>query len=455
MYLNRTYSADGSNSTKRDHLQHSTAHTPTGPLTSHSTSPTRVDHKTPTATPTEKIRSDHRLHPTRASTDKAAMRTNVPEVDTSVVPQPDIPNSTSKNPMNSVTYIQDLAEEANCNCKVSADEVTVNEVTTSYDSISNTARYARTSVAEDLSFDNFTDMNAFRLFRIGRNIKTFFFISIFPLCFLCNIVCFLTMIQKHNRHFSTCVFMTALAVNDNLVLLLGLFTWATSAFDLFPISQLECSLVVYLYHVLWAFSSYIIVTMTFDKMYAIVWPHKSKEKCTATRARITVVVAAFLVIVFFVPLVYFAGVDPTGAHCIRYSQEAWYVTLYAHLSMIFHPLFPFISVVTLNTVILLKVFKRETSGITNSSTNQKVQKQLIIMLLIISSTYLILTVPFEAREIYSYYISYGNSPEDFAFNFFILNVTRHLIILNSGINFFLYLLSGRKFKNDLQILLSG
>ena len=77
------------------------------------------------------------------------------------------------------------------------------------------------------------------------------------------------------------------------------------------------------------------------------------------------------------------------------------------------------------------------------------------MLLLISSTYVILTVPFEVREIYSYYISYGNTPEDFAFNFFIINVTRNLMILNSGINFFLYLLSGRKFKNDLQILLSG
>ena len=232
-------------------------------------------------------------------------------------------------------------------------------------------------------------------------------------------------------------------------------TWATSAFDLFPISQLECSLVVYLYHVLWAFSSYIIVTMTFDKMYAIVWPHKSKEKCTSGRARITVVVAAILVIVFFVPLVYFAGIDPAGAHCIRYSQKAWYVTLYAHLSMTVHPLFPFVSVVTMNSIILFKICKRSNSGISNSPTNQNVQKQLIIMLLIISFTYLLLTFPFEARAIYYYYISYGNTPEDFAFNFFTLNVTRHLIILNSGINFFLYLLSGRKFKNDLQILLSG
>ena len=134
MFLNRTYSADGSNSTERDYT-------------------VRAQHTTMTTMPTEKIGSDHRLHPTRASTDKAAMKTNVAEVETSVVPQPDIPNSTSKNPVNSVTDIQNLADEANCNCKVSAPcdqngdnimtarEISgddVNEITTSYEGISST-----------------------------------------------------------------------------------------------------------------------------------------------------------------------------------------------------------------------------------------------------------------------------------------------------------------------------
>ena len=349
VYLNRIYSAKGSNSTKRDHVQHSSARNPPGPVALGSTSSARADHKTTTTMSTESVSSADRLHPISASTDKAAaMKTNVPEVETSVAPQPDIPNSTSTNPVNSLTHIQDLAEEANCNCKVpAAEDVAVNEVTTSYDSISSTARYTRTSVTEDLAFGNFTDMNTFQLFRIRKNIENFFIISIFPLCFLCNIVCFLTMIQKHNRHFSTCVFMTALAVNDNLVLLFTLVMWATTNFDLFLVNKLACGFIVYLVHVLWAFSSYIIVTMTFDKMYAIVWPHKSKDKCTADRARITLVVAAILIIVFFVPLVFLAGMDPTERLCIRYSHEEWYVTLYAHLSIVVHPLFPFISIVTI------------------------------------------------------------------------------------------------------------
>ena len=244
------------------------------------------------------------------------------------------------------------------------------------------------------------------------------------------------MIQKHNKGFSTCVFMATLAVNDNLVMIFSLIIWMAAEFNLFSPTALVCSFVVYFSHVLWTLSSYIITTMTFDKMYAIVWPHKSKDKCTAGRARITCLTAAVLVPVFFVPLGFFAGMSQGGNNCIRYSMEAWYVTLYAHISMIVHPLLPFVSVVTMNSVILFKLCKRQSSGISTSTANQKAQKQLVIMLLVISSTYLVLTIPFEAREIYSYYVTYGNTPEGFAVNYFIFVVTHELITMNSGINFF-------------------
>ena len=389
------------------------------------------------------------------------MQTNVPEIEPSTVPQPDIPNSTSKNPMDNVRFIKDLEEGASHNCKVpddittarvmSEDDVTVNEITT----ISSTVMFVRASLADNMSLDNFPDMNEFQLFRIGQNIQRFFFISLFPLFFLCNIVCLLTMLQKHNRGFSTCVFMAALAVNDNHVMLFSLITWIAAEFNLFSPTSLVCSFIVYFNHVLWTLSSYIITTMTYDKMYAIVWPHKSKDKCTAGRARITCLSAAILVPVFFVPLGFFAGINEAGNNCIRYSVEAWYVTLYTHISMVVHPLLPFVSVVTMNSVILLKLCRRQSSGISTSTVSQKAQKQLIIMLLVISSTYLVLTIPFEAREIYSYYDTYGNSPESIAENYFIFAVTYELITINSGINFFLYMLSGRKFRNDLQILLSA
>ena len=69
------------------------------------------------------------------------------------------------------------------------------------------------------------------------------------------------------------------------------------------------------------------------------------------------------------------------------------------------------------------------------------------MLLLICSTYLVLTFPFKFRELYVYYVDYGNTPDQIAMSSFTLNVTVKLMIMKSGINFFLYLLSGQKFLN--------
>ena len=165
-------------------MSHSAEHTPSGPVTIRSPSADLADDTTTTST--TKISSDQRFHIKSASTDKAAVQTNVPEVETSAAPQPDILNSTSKSPMDNVTSIQDL-EEASCNCKVPAscgpsgddittvrvmpeNDVTV-EVTTSYDSISSTVMFVRASVTDNVSVDDYPDMNEFQLFRIGRNIE--------------------------------------------------------------------------------------------------------------------------------------------------------------------------------------------------------------------------------------------------------------------------------------------
>ena len=374
--------------------------------------------------------------------------------------------------MDNVTAIRDLEEEVNTNCKVPApcignvggftterampgEEVTVSEIATSNDGISSTVMFVRAPVADVLSVDNYTDMNEFQLFRLGQNIHRYFLICLFPLFFLLNLVCLLTVIQKHNKKISTCVFMAALAVNDNLVMLFNLVTWMAAEFNLFPLTPLACGFAVYFNHVLWALSFYIMTAMTYDKMYAVVWSHRSKDKCTARRARITCLVVAVLVIVFFVPLGFFAGMNPVGNSCIRYSQDTWYITLYAHISMIVYPLLPFASVVTMNSIILFKLCRRQSSEVSISTASQKAQKQLLVMLLIVSSTHLVLTIPFEARDIYSYYVTYGNTPESIAENYFYFIVTYELITLNSGINFFLYMLSGRRFRIDLQILLSA
>ena len=193
--------------------------------------------------------------------------------------------------------------------------------------------------------------------------------------------------------------------------------------------------------------------MTLDKLIAIIIPHKAALLCTAKRARITLVVIFVVIVAFFTPVLYFARIKP--GMCARYASEGWFVTAYMYVSMIVNPVVPFVSITVMNRVILYKICScsQKNTGLRKSSMAHKVESQLTTMLVLICTAYLVLTFPFEFRELYMYYVGYGKTPHDHAVASFVFEVTFNLMKLNSGISFFLYLMSGTKFRNDLKMLL--
>ena len=139
--------------------------------------------------------------------------------------------------------------------------------------------------------------------------------------------------------------------------------------------------------------------------------------------------------------------------CNKYVSEGWYVTGYLYVSMIIQPVVPFVLITVMNSVILYTICKRKNTKL-GQSISQKIDSQLTAMFLLISIAYLVLTFPFEVRKIYSYYTGYGETPQEYAVGYFFLIITFELIMMNNGMNFFLYLMSGAKFRKDLKFLFS-
>ena len=288
-------------------------------------------------------------------------------------------------------------------------------------------------------------------FRIAQNISKYWFISLFPIMFICNILSFFVMKLKHNRKSSTCTYMSAIAVSDTAVLVHQITMWVIFTFDLVTSTNWSCKFNVYFLHTLWVYLSYTIVFMTLDKLIAIVIPHKAVLLCTAKRARITSVVIFVVITAFFIPVLYFAGAKEPDM-CARYAREGWYVTAYMYVSMVVNPVVPFVSITVMNSFILYTICKRKNTGLGQSSMAHKAEFQLTTMLVLICTAYLVLTFPFEFRELFMYYVGYGKTPHDHAVAAFVFEVTFNLMMLNSGINFFLYLLAGKKFRTDLKVL---
>ena len=81
-------------------------------------------------------------------------------------------------------------------------------------------------------------------------------------------------------------------------------------------------------------------------------------------------------------------------------------------------------------------------------------KQIYIILLLITFAFLILTTPTYAMFLYANLVNYTKTPASFAAFFLFFSVGEKLYYTNNGINFYLYVMSGRKFRNDLVNLFS-
>lgn len=76
-------------------------------------------------------------------------------------------------------------------------------------------------------------------------------------------------------------------------------------------------------------------------------------------------------------------------------------------------------------------------------------RQVYIILLLVTFTFLILYTPLYVLFLYEQILNYTSTPKSFAEFILFHSVVQKLMCTNSGINFFLYVLSGGKFRRDL------
>ena len=90
---------------------------------------------------------------------------------------------------------------------------------------------------------------------------------------------------------------------------------------------------------------------------------------------------------------------------------------------------------------------------TRQKNMKNAENQLTIMLLLVTTLFLILLCPTYFRFIYLVFAK-RDTPLDYAKSMIIFQISGALYITNSGINFFLYCISGKKFRNDLMETIS-
>ena len=219
-----------------------------------------------------------------------------------------------------------------------------------------------------------------------------------------------------------------------------------------------CNIQLYIFAQMNTCSIYFIVLLTFERFYSIIRPHKTASFNTVKRAKITVACIIACSVVVNIPHLFTTELG--GRICLKvYNNTPERVYNWFSNSAAF--LIPFVLLLTMNCVIIFILRRRARSDLTRSvgqgqtqgqgSNDKSDEKQIYMMLLLVTFTFLILTTPINAAIFWQQF-HYRSTPKMIAIKYFWFTIAEILLFTNNSINFFLYVMSGKKFRTDLKKL---
>ena len=219
---------------------------------------------------------------------------------------------------------------------------------------------------------------------------------------------------------------------------------------------------MYTFFVAFLSSCYLLIAMTFERFYSIIKPHKAASFNTVKKARIIIVCIFIFYFTYSIPLLFIGGHN--GISCVinRFASGNILGEMYHWLTEVFVFIFPFLSLLIMNSVIIHTLRKRSKLNYLGSANhdettsgqhlrNKNPEKQIVTMLLLVTFVFLTLNLPVRCLVFYVNFTS-GNTPYYYAGLHLFYQVGEKAYYTNHGINFFLYVISGQKFRTDLRNL---
>ena len=105
-------------------------------------------------------------------------------------------------------------------------------------------------------------------------------------------------------------------------------------------------------------STLFIISMTFDRFYSIIMPHKAASFNTVKRAKLSIFFIIFLSVVCNIPHGFLTTY--AGGQCLPYGKvtQSTFGQIYYYFSNVLNWVFPFVSLLIMNTCIIHTLRKR-------------------------------------------------------------------------------------------------
>ena len=90
------------------------------------------------------------------------------------------------------------------------------------------------------------EVKSYTTFKVANFITTYWFPVLIPIGFVGNTLSFLVMIKPNNRRMSTCIYMAAISVNDNIMMCICFHDYLVSVVQIHNCNPIQLHISVYL-----------------------------------------------------------------------------------------------------------------------------------------------------------------------------------------------------------------
>ncbi|XP_061165721.1 nociceptin receptor-like [Saccostrea echinata] len=279
-----------------------------------------------------------------------------------------------------------------------------------------------------------------------------------------NTLSIIVLLRKQMRSTTTMFYLTVLSFGDMMVLYTGLLRhWIKWAFhaDIRVISQFSCKTHTFLVYFSLDFTTWVLVAVTVDRCIFVCLPFRAKTICTLKHAKIVVVCIALVMTALNIHLFWSVAVEmELGELGCAYMNDFTKFTWPWIDSCVFS-IIPFNLMIIANIILIKHILMSQTrvaahtqhgeSDVQQSNVHSKHRKvtSVTTMLLTTNCMFLALTLP-----IAIYLIVYPNKIQDAtdhgtAVLELIWAIANMLQYTNNTIHFFLYCLTGPRFRQEI------
>ena len=293
-------------------------------------------------------------------------------------------------------------------------------------------------------------------------LRVWLLLAIIVVGLVANIISFIVIIKSNLKESSVGVYLSALSVFDSIYLTMtALFHVPSYGFDVNLVegNKIFCKAYYIIIFVCGLSSAWIIMVMTCERCFIVTNPYSFMSNKTLRKRAVVIITAIFVIstiMYIHISLTYDSIpvpkiIDLSTCKILEYRNVCVYAPEYQYFgSEIFswmhlaaYSALPTVIILTCNVVIIAFVIKSKKNKRIQTSKSGKsdASNKMTTMLLINSIFFLITTLP-----ITIFYYWFINSISDF--NKLPWTILLDINLLNYSCNFFIYLLSGKKFRDE-------